>query len=303
MDTSVYFAPLQSYTTIPYFLAFNQVVGGINKYFTPFYRAEKNGFFDLDNELRHYDDICIIPQVLCNSGNELIQFAQQCADRGFEEINLNMGCPFPMVVNKKLGSGILPFPDMVKKMLDDYFMQNSSIKLSVKLRLGLQSTLEMESIIKLLKTYPLKEIIMHPRLGVQKYKGSPDWNIYEELTDNYPMVANGDILSLDDIQSLKNRFPGLHTFMIGRGLLMNPCLLKPELDWYQTMNHLHDNFFSNLQNMGLSQHQILNQLKCFWEYPSLRVENGKRILRKMKKAGKLDELFQLKSQLLNQDLA
>jgi len=298
LNTRIYFAPLQSFTTIPYYLAYAKIVGGVDKYFTPFYRVEKDGKFSFDKQLCTQSTINLIPQVLTNEGSALVSFASQMVERGFKEINLNLGCPFPMVVNRQLGSGLLPYPEKVEQMLQCFYAQNIPIKLSIKLRLGLKAPMELKSIVDVLNRYPVEELILHPRLGVQKYKGVPDWTLFDEHCNQANWVGNGDITSLLRLKELESQFVDVKAWMIGRGLLMNPCMLQPQLNWKDTMVGLHDLFLDNLRSFGLSDHQILNQLKCFWEYPSMYQDGGLRLYRKMKKVGKIEDYQILKEKLL-----
>ena len=226
LSTSIYFAPLQSYTTIAHCLSFNQIVGGVDKFFTPFYRADHDGKFAFEPYLINRPDLNLVPQVLTNKANELIRFSEAMKERGFDEINLNIGCPFPMVVNRKLGSGLLPFPKDLRLMLTAYFRTAHPVKLSVKLRLGLNDKQEIKSVLKVLKEFDIEEIILHPRLGVQKYKGEPDWALFSALATENELVGNGDIKSLADLKELRKRCTNVKTWMIGRGLLENPMYVK-----------------------------------------------------------------------------
>ncbi len=287
MSIPIYFAPLQSYTTLPYYLAFESLIGGVDKYFAPFYRADKAGIFAYDKQMLVRPKLHVIPQVLTNSGEELIRFACDMQERGFDEINLNVGCPFPMLTNRRLGSGLLPYPDMLRNMLAAYFDGDTPLKLSIKLRLGLEVDNEINQVMEVLNDFPLEEIILHPRIGIQQYKGEPNWGAFEGLVARYTLVGNGDINSKEILDNLKLRFPDVPAWMLGRGLLTNPCLLHPEMEWRDTMLKLHDLFLNNLKEFGLTEHQILNQLKCFWEYPSRHLEGGQRLLRKMKKVGSM----------------
>ncbi len=288
MNIPIYFAPLQSYTTLPYFLAFESLIGGVSKYFTPFYRVNKEGGFGFEKQLFARPQLNITPQVLTNQGDELLSFAREMEARGFDEINLNVGCPFPMLTNRKLGSGLLPYPDMLRQMLTAYFNADVRLKLSIKLRLGLVDTNEIYAVMEVLSDFRVEEIILHPRIGVQQYKGEPNWEAFKDLSLRYSLVGNGDINSMDILDDIKLRFPDTPAWMLGRGLLTNPCLLRPELEWRDTMIKLHDLFLNNLKEFGLSDHQILNQLKCFWEYPAQYLEKGQRELRKMKKVGSME---------------
>lgn len=254
MSTTIYFAPLQSYTTLPYYLAFESVIGGVGKYFTPFYRADNAGNFAYQKQLLLRAQLNLIPQVLTNSGDELIRFACDMEERGFDEINLNVGCPFPMLTNRRLGSGLLPYPEMLQAMLAAYFDGDAPLKLSIKLRLGLEVDNEINQVMEVLNDFPLEEIILHPRVGIQQYKGEPNWEAFEGLVARYTLVGNGDINSKDMLDDLKLRFPDVPAWMLGRGLLTNPCLLHPEMEWRDTMLKLHDLFLNNLKEFGLSEH-------------------------------------------------
>lgn len=282
----IYFAPLQSYTTLPYYIAFNALVGGVDKYFTPFYRKSKSGFFEFEKELIYRRDINIIPQVLVNSADDLIEFAQYMLDKGFEEINLNMGCPFPMVVNRHLGSGLLPYVREVDKMLTDYFNKQLPVRLSIKTRLGWENTSEIIAMVKVLNTFPIHESILHPRLGTQKYTGSPNWDCFSQLLSAAAMdvVGNGDIMFESELRTKEIQFAKAKGWMIGRGLLANPFMLANVED---DMSELHELFYENLRQFGYMEGQILNHLKCFWEYPLQQIEGGVRLHRKIRKTGKL----------------
>ena len=304
----IYFAPLQSYTTLPYYQAFHSQIGGIDKYYTPFYRINKQGIFEYESQLKHNDSLCIIPQVLTNNSKDLVLFAQEMLNRGFKEINLNIGCPFPMVANRHLGSGLLPYTEEVKLMLEGFYNEQIPIKLSIKSRLGWQDPMDIFSVIQVLNNYPIHELILHPRLGVQKYKGLPNWKLFEEVVDIWPgdIIGNGDIYTISDLKEKQHIFMNIKGWMLGRGLLTNPLLVSEKEQsseiFLKTLKNLHDAFYQNLVEFGYSEGQILNHLKCFWEYPSKNFSNGERIFRKLKKTGKLNDYWDFPKLLFDQAL-
>ncbi len=304
----IYFAPLQSYTTLPYYQAFHSQIGEIDKYFTPFYRVNKQGIFEYENLLKHNDSLCIIPQVLTNNSKDLVLFAEEMHSRGFKEINLNIGCPFPMVANRHLGSGLLPYVEEIKLMLEGFYNEQIPIKLSIKSRLGWQDPMDIFSVIQVLNNYPIHELILHPRLGIQKYKGEPDWKLFEEVVDIWPgaIIGNGDIYTISDLKEKLYSFKDVKGWMLGRGLLTNPLLVSEKEQssetFLKTLKNLHDAFYQNLVEFGYSEGQILNHLKCFWEYPSKNFSNGERIFRKLKKTGKLNDYWDFPKLLFDQVL-
>ncbi len=304
----VYFAPLQSYTTLPYYFAFESQIGGINKYFTPFYRKNKQGFFEFEKQLFAHKAIHIIPQVLTNNRNDLTIFAKEMINRGFDEINLNIGCPFPMVTNRHLGSGLLPYPNEIKDMLEGFYSHDLPIKLSVKTRLGWQDSKEIQAVIEVLNNYPIHELILHPRLGIQKYRGLPDWDSCYKIANlwNGELIGNGNINSANEIKEKQTKFKHIKGWMLGRGLLSNPLIhthniiLSEQL--ITTLQNLHDAFYHQLVDFGYSDAQILNHLKCFWEYPSKNFVGGERIYRKLRKIGKMEDYWKMPPLLFEQPL-
>ncbi len=304
----IYFAPLQSYTTLAYYLAFNSLIGGIEKYFTPFYRKNKQGVFEYEKYLKASYDIHIVPQILTNNGNDLVEFANDMLQRGFKEININIGCPFPLVTHRHLGSGLLPFSDEIKNMMDTFYSAQLPISLSIKCRLGWEDSMEILTALQVFKQYPVSEIILHPRLGIQKYKGTPNWDYFEKIINiwNGDVIGNGDILSTQELNDKRERFSSVNGWMIGRGILTNPLLLSKspisEDSFKQSLFELREQVYNNLVQFGYSNEQILNQLKSFWEYPSKKFEGGERILRKLKKTGKLENFWDTEKKLFQQEV-
>ncbi|MCW3807649.1 tRNA-dihydrouridine synthase family protein [Plebeiibacterium marinum] len=276
-------------------MAFNSIVGNVDKYFTPFYRLNKQGEFEYEKQLHYSPELNLVPQILANSGRDLLCFARDMLDRGFREINLNIGCPFPMVANRHLGSGLLPYPNELNGMLEAYFSKDLPVQLSVKMRLGWKESSDIKAIMQVLKRFPISELILHPRTGVQKYKGTPDWEKFGEVVGCWdgPIVGNGDIMTNEDIQDKQREFDTVKGWMIGRGLLINPLLLSDQDsscdELLTTIRKIHDCFIENLKMFGYSDPQILNHLKCFWEYPSKNIDGGARIYKKLRKTGKLDD--------------
>ncbi len=304
----IYFAPLQSYTTLAYYLAFNSLIGGIEKYFTPFYRKNKQGVFEYEKYLKASNDIHIVPQILTNNGKDLVEFANDMLKRGFKEININIGCPFPLVTHRHLGSGLLPFSDEIKNMMDTFYSAQLPISLSIKCRLGWEDSMEILTALQVFKQYPVSEIILHPRLGIQKYKGTPNWDYFEKIINiwNGDVIGNGDILSTQELNDKRERFSSVNGWMIGRGILTNPLLLSKspisEDSFKQSLFELREQVYNNLVQFGYSDEQILNQLKSFWEYPSKKFEGGERILRKLKKTGKLENFWDTEKKLFQQEV-
>lgn len=299
-------APLQGFTTPLFQEIFKDCIGGVDKYFTPFFRVEDAMSFRQVVEkwikTNAISKLMVVPQVIASSGSELVVAGEVLQQLGFEEFNLNIGCPFPMVMNRKMGAGMLPFPHLLEEMLDAFFATDQSIQLSVKTRLGRMDCVEFGEVWRVLTAYPLSELIMHPRTGIQQYKGVPDWDFFKANSRGFEgrMVLNGDINNVDGFVELKNKFPTVGHFMLGRGLLRNPFLAL-ELQGGQfsgaekslILREFWSSYRLGIAARGMDVNQELNALKSFWFYLSSAFERGERLgkkINKQKKSGKVLEL-------------
>lgn len=221
--------PFQGITDHIYRNLFMTYFGGVDKLYTPFFtgihKTEAKNLQGAELDPDGNDTSILIPQILSNDGVEMQRFANFCARIGYNEINLNMGCPFPRVARKKRGSGLLPFPDLIDKMLTAYY-ENPPLKLSIKCRLGYQEPNEIDELISIFNRYPLHEVIIHARTGKQLYKGIADLSTFIKVKNHFSKVPayNGDIFSNDQMNQLQALMPDVHHFMLGRGLLADPFL-------------------------------------------------------------------------------
>ncbi len=295
-----YLAPLQSYTTAFYRCAHANTFGQMDKYFTPFFeqKQEKLKKQDLSPELDAHlnSNLNVIPQVATNDGHFLIDFTNKAEALGYKEININMGCPFPMLVKRQKGGGLLAHPELVSSMLDLIYNAHPDSLISVKMRTGLDDPEQGKQIIKLLNNYPLQEIILHPRLVTQKYDGQPDWQMFLRFRElsQHKVVANGDINSTSDLHNLQKTAPEIDTVMLGRGILTKPHLFTQltEADAPQKYQELHNNYFKLITSYYKDWNRSFNFLQTFWYYPLNTCDLYKRHLRKLKKHNK-PELYSL----------
>ena len=323
----ILFAPLQGYTTGPYRKAHAEIFGGVDAYYAPFLRIE-NGLpreKDLrDLETDSHTNFKVVPQIIANSVHEFKTLADALLQKGFSEIDFNMGCPFPMQVNRHRGAGILSDINAVQEIMAEIRKMSGAatdtapVKFSVKMRLGQNSPDEAFALLPLLNDTPLAHITLHPRLGKQQYKGAIDFDSFERFYNEckHPLVYNGDITTVSQINELERKYPKLAGIMIGRGLLARPSLaaeykaLRNEtnsasvrsMDCEATpqellgkMLQMHQEIFDNACKTYQGDSQILSHVQTFWDY--LEPNIPKKIFKKIKKAGKLSEYKEAVGQL------
>ena len=294
--------PFQGITDAPFRNVFKQHFGGIDKFYTPFFTGiQKDHAKNL--QVEEIDPRCndvehLTPQILSTDAEEILRFATQCKQLGYKEINLNMGCPFPRVANKKRGSGFLPYPERVDEVFSTIF-ERIDVKFSVKCRLGYFSPDEIYPIIEVFNKYPLSELIIHPRIGKQLYKGEADIERFKALIPNIkaPLVYNGDIVSVESFQRISSMVQPVGDFMLGRGLLSNPFLAE-DIKGFETESvekrkqRLHayalDLYEERLRHAGGSP-KVLGRMKELWSYMKDSFDESQDIWRKIKKINALKE--------------
>ena len=287
----IYFAPLEGITGYVFRNAYEKYYGGIDKYFTPFISPHTKKLMDTREKRdilpENNKGLNIVPQVLTNKAEDLIDLAKQLhEDYGYEEINLNLGCPSKTVTTKGKGSGFLEFPDQMEEFFDRYF-KACDVKLSIKTRIGSYEVEEAQRLLNLYERYPFEEVIIHPRLGCQMYKGTPYYDVFEEYLGRtkHSLCYNGDINSMEDLQKLDSRWEKCDKFMLGRGLIARPGMLQ-ELTVFR---NFHDELVEGYYAYMCEDRNTLFKMKELWTWWAVMFPEKEKVLKKIKKATSLQE--------------
>ena len=307
----IHFAPLQGYTDVIYRNAHAACFGGIDAYYTPFVRLEKGTFRHRDvrgiepgnNQVPH-----LIPQLIAPTAEKAEKILSLFIEKGYKEADINMGCPFPILAKRHNGSGILPYPEEVKALLS-LITKYPQINFSIKMRLGWEDPEECLKLAPIINELPLRQVVMHPRLGKQQYKGEVDLKAFEAFQHvcKHPLIYNGDINHIEDIHRIQEQFSGLAGMMIGRGLLANPALaweyqqnrtlefdeMKEKIQSMHT--YVYEEYIEQLKGGDL---QILNKMKAFWEY--LLPNADRKLLKAIHKSTNLHKYTQAVHAFFNQ---
>lgn len=305
-------APIQGMTTAFYRNTFAWIFGGIDEYFSPFIgtasvkKINPSLLKDLFIE-RNDASIKLIPQLLSNNGTDFRTFARAIVDMGYNEINWNIGCPFPMVTKKKKGSGILPHPDMIDRFLDTACADNS-YNITVKMRLGLDDPGEGIRVIQVLNKYPLGGVIIHPRTGLQMYTGKADLDSFGILarSSKHKITYNGDIFTYDDFIRISTCFPFIENFMLGRGALRDPFLpstikgeVIPPNKKLIMFRDFHNVIFEHHKNTLFGERHLCDKMKEFWTYVSVPLDKDGKLMKRIKKCHNSNEYLQIVNNVLS----
>lgn len=293
-----YLAPLEGITTYVYRNAYHKYFYQMDKYFTPFIVPHKEKRFNT-RELKelspeHNQGLCVVPQLLTNNAEDFLKTANEIAAMGYEEINLNLGCPSKTVVTKKKGSGLLAFPEELNAFLEEIY-EKAKFKISVKTRIGKESPEEFEKILEIYNQYPIEELTIHPRVQTDFYKNTPNLDVYEYAYQNgkNPLCYNGDIHSVNAYQAFSERFPNTEAIMLGRGIIHNPGLVSGieegkslEKD---TLYAFHNEILEEYIKISSGDRNVLFKMKELWFYMLPLFENADKLAKKIKKTERLSE--------------
>ncbi len=269
-DFVTFAAPLQGVTGYPWRNAHAEVFPGITAYLTPFLRIEhgeirKKGLKDISTERNTAN---IIPQVLAGTPDETARLAEKVRELGYQEVNLNLGCPHPPVARHHRGCGLLQSPDEIKALFER-LREIEGLKFSVKMRLGYADETEWRQVLPYFSILSPTSVTVHPRIGRQLYSGELHLAEFERLLGETDLrvLYNGDIQSLDDVNRLREKYPRISGVMAGRGLVANPALFCPTLATRENMRRFHTIIYDEIvSTMEGGEHQILSHLKEMWLY-------------------------------------
>jgi len=301
----LYLAPLRGFTDYNYRNTFTGHFGGFDGALAPFLptvtadRFKPSHFKDILPE--NNPTLPIVPQIIGNQAADFITLAERLYDLGYTSINWNLGCPFPMVAKKNRGSGLLPYPERI----DDFLEKTvSSIpnRLSIKTRLGRKTINDIFKLMPIFNRYPLEEIIIHPRTGIQMYDGKTDLDTFERCLAQsvHRVIYNGDITDLKTFQDVFVRFENIDGWMIGRGAVTNPFLpaiIKAGQDdishKVEKFKQFYDELFEQYRQIFCGPGHLLNRMKGFWTYFSKSFQNSRKITKKVHRTQKMHHYMKI----------
>ncbi len=306
-------APLQGYTDFIFRNVYGRHYPGIDIAVSPFIslvHGEK-GIPRIAKDVLPANNrtMPVIPQILGNSPEHFIKMAEFLYNWGYRQLNWNLGCPVKNVTRKKRGSGLLPYPELVRKILED-IIPNIPQRLSVKIRLGLNNTEEIYKIIPVLNDFPLENIIIHSRIGKQMYEG----DIHHDVLQNclplfkHEIIYNGNIFSLADYHAIKKKYPSIQKWMIGRGVFYNPLLpaiIKgKKLHTVEENNELFLPFLLDLYNelqIFINVDPVVYKVKDLWKLFSKRFSEPEKVFDKIAHTHTMKEITRITKEIIEEE--
>lgn len=294
-----YFAPLEGITGYRYRRIHRKHFPGIDRYYSPFVVTRDGGIMK-DKELRdilpeYNAGICLIPQLLTNVPENFLQASGQMKKLGYQEVNLNLGCPSGTVTGKGRGAGFLRWErrNGLQKFLDEIYA-HAEVEISIKTRIGWDDPEDFRDLLQLFNEYPVRELIVHPRTRQEFYRGEVHREVFAYAYEHSknPVCYNGDLRCVKDVHKLVQEYPYLQSVMIGRGLIANPGLVS-RLQGHPVTKEQFQSFYQEIfkayQEWLSGDTPLLHKMKELWIFMAESFTDAEPYLKKIKKARSLAE--------------
>ena len=297
-----YFAPMEGLTDSIYRRIHHKYFPGVDRYYMPFISPtiHRSLTHKEDRELPPASSVSFtaIPQVLTKVPEDFLWAAQVCADRGYGEVNLNVGCPSGTVVSKGKGIGMLRSSEELDRFLDAVFSA-SPLPISVKTRLGLETAEDFVRILDVFNRYPITELTVHPRVRKDFYKEPvrEEWFRYAYETSKIPLCYNGNIITKQQADEIAAAYPGVESVMIGRALVGDPGMLCPEGTSREKLKMFHDELVEEYTRVFGSQRNAMFRMKENWSLLHKRFEDTDRLWKKLRKTTDYQEFMAISSEI------
>lgn len=295
---NIYLAPMEGVTSSIFRTSMQKHFGGVDKYFTPFITPSDKGILGTKfrREILPENNLgqVTVPQILTNSSEGFITMCKVLEEYGYNEFNLNLGCPSGTVVSKGRGSGFLAHRDELNKFLDNIF--KSEYKISVKTRIGLENPEEFYKILEIYNKYPITELIVHPRTRKDMYKGKPDLDMYRyaEKNSSNRLCYNGDIFNREDYIKFQKSFPDTELIMIGRGAVVNPALPRMIKNGgsvtREELKSFYQDVYEGYKEILSGSMPLMHKMKELLLYMVMLFENSEKAAKKIKKSKNIRDL-------------
>lgn len=292
---NVWFAPMEGVTDATYRRVHHQCFGGVEKYYIPFVSPTQNLHFTA-RELSAIapevnESVPAVPQLLGKDADQLLWAMGELKAMGYEEVNLNLGCPSGTVTAKGKGSGLLREPDALRRLLDALF-ERTPLPLSVKTRIGFAEDTEWDALLALLMDYPMQSLIIHPRTRKDFYKAPIHPETFRLAAEKVtcPLIYNGDLFTAEDHQAILQQYPHLQALMTGRGLLADPAMAQSLNGGapltVDAIRHFHDTLLEQYARR-YPKDQVHRRLREVMKYIACSFEDARKPLKAIRKAADL----------------
>ena len=297
-----YYAPLEGITDATFRSLHHKYFPGVDRYFMPFIsptihrcltNREARELPRADSEV-----FSAVPQLLGKNVEDMLWALEVCKDLGYDEVNINLGCPSGTVVSKGKGSGMLSDIYALDEFLEGIYAR-AVLPVSLKTRIGVNDSENWEKILEIYRDYPVKELTVHPRIRKAFYKGDCDLEAFAKAVEGspFPVCYNGNVNSLDEAETIAARFPSVESIMIGRGLVADPGMLRGGAD-RETLKAFLNELSDTYCTVFGSKRNAIYRMKDNWHYLIALFDGSDKLWKEMRKSTDYDRFMAIANEII-----
>jgi tRNA-dihydrouridine synthase len=239
-----------------------------------------------------------VPQLLGKNVEDMLWALEVCKDLGYDEVNINLGCPSGTVVSKGKGSGMLADVYALDEFLSAIYAK-APLPVSLKTRIGVNDSENWEKLLEIYRDYPVKELTVHPRIRKAFYKGDCDMDAFAKAVESspFPVCYNGNIYTLEDAAKIAERFPTVESIMIGRGLVADPGMLCGGTS-RETLKAFLTELSDTYCTVFGSKRNAIYRMKDNWHYLIGLFEGSEKLWKEMRKSTDYDRFMAIANEII-----
>ncbi len=306
-------APMQDVTDLPFWKLMT-AYGGADVYYTEYFRVYPNSHLEkyiLESVTKNPTGKPAIAQMIGNDIPALVKTAKELQQHPIVAVDLNLGCPAPVVYRKCAGGGLLREPKRVDAILGA-LRDAVSIKFTVKTRIGFDSPAVFDELLPIFAKHSIDLLTIHARTVKEMYRSEVHYDYIARATQamKCPVLANGNVYSAKKAAEVL-QLTGARGLMIGRGAIRNPWIFQQirqhqrgEPLFLPTGQEVHQyirNLFESTRPEGIKESAHVQKMKKYMNYLGLGAEPTGKFLHDIRRVDTEADFFRICEEFLNHD--
>lgn len=307
-------APMQDVTDLPFWKVMHRY-GGADLYYTEYFRVYGDSIpekYILRSIRENPTGRPVIAQMIGQDLSALERTARLLENENIVGVDLNLGCPAPVVCRKNAGGGLLRHHGQVDEILR---LLRATVErgFTVKTRIGFEQAPEFDALLELFSRHPIDLLTVHGRTVKEMYRAEVHYDRIAQAvrTMSCPVIANGNILSAEAARKAVE-LTGAKGLMIGRGAIRNPWLFTQIRELFQdgevrtrpTLRDLRDYvevLYRETCPDGLSEKHRVAKMKKYMNFIVQGLDEEDRLGHEIRRATGEAEFFQICDRYLDRD--
>ncbi len=299
-------APMQDVTDLP-FMRLMARYGGPDLFYTEYFRV--HGTSNLEKPIlrsitENDTGRPVIAQMIGNDIPALVRTARELQNHPVAAIDLNLGCPAPIVYRKCAGGGLLREPKRVDSILGA-LREAISIPFTVKTRIGFDDSSVFEELLPIFAKHQIDLLTIHARTVLEMYRSEVHYEFIARAVQElaYPILANGNVYSAAKGEEILQT-TGARGLMIGRGAIRNPWLF-PQIRQHlrgeelfvprgqDVLAYLRDLFEATKPTQDFREAAQVQKMKKYTNFIGIGVDAEGQFLHEIRRVSTESEFFQV----------